>query len=84
MRQNLPALLVPPFLLMLDYTPLGLDARFESAPIFADLGEIIDALDLAPTACNALAVGWSLARGEFDGLRVEMPVRMSCMEHAWL
>lgn len=43
----------------------------------ADLSGAIDALDLSPSAANRLAVGWTLARGELDGLRVEAPVRMS-------
>lgn len=37
---------------------------------------MLDALDLAASPLNALAVGWTLARGEFDGLRVDVPVRM--------
>lgn len=40
---------------------------------------LLDALDLAVSPVNLLAVGWTLARGEFDGLRVDAPVRM-----AWL
>jgi len=38
---------------------------------------LLDALDLAPTPTNLLAIGWTFARGEFDGLRVERPVRMA-------
>lgn len=38
---------------------------------------LLDALDLAITPTNLLAVGWTFARGEFDGLRVERPVRMA-------
>ena len=46
---------------------------------------LLDALELPPSAINQLAVGWTFARGEFDGLRVEMPVRMAHREAcAWL
>lgn len=38
---------------------------------------MLDALELDVTPANLLAVGWTFARGEFDGLRVERPVRMS-------
>lgn len=38
---------------------------------------LLDALDLASNPMNILAVGWTLARGEFDGLRVPIPVRMA-------
>lgn len=42
--------------------------------------ELLDALDLAPSPSNQLAVGWTFARGEFDGLRVEAPMRMAYRE----
>ena len=46
---------------------------------------LLDALELASTPLNQLALGWTIARGEFDGLRVETPVRMSYREaSAWL
>ncbi len=38
---------------------------------------LLDALELAPSALNQLAIGWTFARGEFDGLRVERPIRMA-------
>jgi hypothetical protein len=38
---------------------------------------LLDALELPPTASNLLAIGWTFARGEFDGLRVDVPVRMA-------
>lgn len=38
---------------------------------------MLDALDLAVTPANMLAVSWTFARGEFEGLRVERPVRMA-------
>lgn len=43
--------------------------------------DLLDALDLAPTPMNALAVAWTQALGEFRGLRIEAPVRMG---GAWL
>jgi hypothetical protein len=46
--------------------------------------DLLDALDLAPTPTNALAVAWTLATGEFRGLRIEAPVRMSGSAGAWL
>jgi hypothetical protein len=45
---------------------------------------LLDALDLAPTPANALAVAWTLATGEFRGLRIETPVRMTWSVGAWL
>lgn len=41
--------------------------------------DMLNALELEPTPANLLAVGWTFARGEFEGLRVEMPVRMACL-----
>ena len=38
---------------------------------------MLDALNLYPSAINQLAIGWTFARGEFDGLRVDRPVRMA-------
>jgi hypothetical protein len=38
---------------------------------------LLDALELSETPVNLLAVSWTFARGEFDGLRVERPVRMA-------
>lgn len=38
---------------------------------------MLDALELAVTPANMLAVSWTFARGEFEGLRVEQPVRMT-------
>lgn len=72
------ALFATSFLLpMLDLVSAMPDTWRDCVPLSFDLGEMVDALDLAPTASNALAVGWSLARGEFDGLRVDVPVRMA-------
>lgn len=45
---------------------------------------MLDALELDITPSNLLAIGWTLARGEFDGLRVETPVRMTWQASAWL
>lgn len=39
--------------------------------------DMLDALNLYPSAINRLAIGWTYARGEFDGLRVDRPVRMA-------
>jgi len=39
--------------------------------------DLLDVLDLAPTPQNALAVAWTRALGEFRGLRIEAPVRMT-------
>jgi hypothetical protein len=36
---------------------------------------LLDALDLAITPANLLAVGWTFARGEFDGLYVPRRAR---------
>jgi hypothetical protein len=38
---------------------------------------LLDALELPVTPTNILAVSWTFARGEFEGLRVERPVRMA-------
>ena len=47
--------------------------------------DLVDALDLAVSPLNLLAVQWSLVRGEFDGLRVERPVRMAhTVTQTWL
>jgi hypothetical protein len=69
---------------VLDYVNL----RTEEAPRVMPRHEangLLDALDLAITPTNVLAVGWSFARGEFDGLRVERPVRMAAQgASTWL
>ena len=47
--------------------------------------DMLDALNLEPSDLNRLAVGWTYARGEFDGLRVDRPVRMAHQgANAWL
>jgi hypothetical protein len=46
-------------------------------PMSLESRGLLDALELAPSAINQLAIGWTFARGEFDGLRVERPVRMA-------
>jgi len=38
---------------------------------------MLDALNLDASPLNQLAIGWTFARGEFDGLRVDRPVRMA-------
>jgi hypothetical protein len=38
---------------------------------------MLDALNLDASPLNQLAIGWTVARGEFDGLRVDRPVRMA-------
>ena len=38
---------------------------------------MLDALNLDASPLNQLAISWTFARGEFDGLRVDRPVRMS-------
>lgn len=52
----------------------------EEAPrviVHQDSVGLLDALELAPTPINHLALGWTIARGEFDGLRVDAPIRMA-------
>lgn len=74
-RPGAPRPLPGAFMPLLDLYP-----RADDEPPFspdADLLGVIDALDLLPSAANRLAVGWTLARGELDGLRVEAPVRMA-------
>ena len=64
---------------MLDFSLL----KMEEAPHVMPSRELelatgmLDALNLYPSAINQLAIGWTFARGEFDGLRVDRPVRMS-------
>lgn len=61
---------------MLDFTQLQPEeARHETLTV--EGRGMLDALELAPSALNQLAIGWSFARGEFDGLSVERPIRMS-------
>jgi hypothetical protein len=43
----------------------------------SEFAGLLDALELARTPANLLAVSWTFARGEFEGLRVERPVRMT-------
>lgn len=61
---------------VLDFTQLKTEeARHETLTV--EGRGLLDALDLAPSPINQLAVGWTFARGEFEGLRVDRPVRMS-------
>ena len=61
---------------VLDFTQLKPEeARRETLTVEGQ--SLLDALDLAPSALNQLAIGWTFARGEFDGLHVDRPVRMS-------
>jgi hypothetical protein len=63
---------------MLDLTALATEtARHGLATGFDALRPMLDALDLALTPQNALALGWVMARGEFAGLSVPRPVRMA-------
>ena len=63
---------------MLDLIHLHPEEAPHVAPTHdAITADLVDALDLAMSPTNLLAVGWTFARGEFDGLRVERPVRMA-------
>lgn len=68
---------------VLDFANLKTEeARHETVTLERGL---LDALELAPTPANLLAIGWTFARGEFDGLRVERPVRMAAQgASVWL
>ena len=63
---------------MLDFSLLKTeDAPHVMPNRFIETTDMLDALNLYPSAINQLAIGWTYARGEFDGLRVDRPVRMA-------
>lgn len=71
---------------MLDLINLHPEEAPRVAPTHdAITADLVDALDLAMSPANLLAVQWTFARGEFDGLRVERPVRMAFTDSGtWL
>lgn len=63
---------------MLDFSLLKTEDTPHVMPNrFIETTDMLDALNLEPSAINQLALGWTYARGEFDGLRVDRPVRMT-------
>jgi hypothetical protein len=62
---------------MLDLSLLKPEEARHAALTTYDAGGMLDALELVVTPANLLAVSWTFARGEFEGLRVEKPVRMA-------
>lgn len=66
---------------MLDLLALQPEEARHATP---EPSRMLDALELDITPSNLLAIGWTLARGEFEGLRVETPVRMTWQAAAWL
>jgi hypothetical protein len=61
---------------VLEFAHLKLE-EVRHEPLNLESQGLLDALELAPSAINQLAIGWTFARGEFEGLRVERPVRMA-------